>query len=525
MKNMYDYIYKGGLGNQIYGIMRSGKTQASIGRFTFVSMLDRPDHLGSDYTLPIRLVLQHQRVFKFFYAIKNIKRLILGERFNLPFNGKTNIGSYYLDHDDGFEADWTSSELDLSILQNVKIACDPNIVIHLRLGDYLLYSDIYDHIDIDKASDYLIKFVVPLFPGKSVRIVSDTNQAAEKLAQMLLEFGVDAKNISSENVLSDYQNLIKHSVVVSSNSTFSISAGRIVARCSGSHIHLPMFYYKDALLEMVARPLIGPTKHFEVTDGSKPLISVILPVYNGEKFIAAALESILRQTYRNIEVLVGDDGSSDRTKEIVSGYMHTDHRIKMFNWSNSGQARSLNKLIQLSKGDYIARHDADDCSHPERLETQQKYLQSQQLDICGSDFIEFNRDIGASRRVTVPVCNDDIEIKLHIGVPFAHGSVLARSNIFKDNLYSEHGVHAEDLELWRRLFRLRCNFGNVSRPLYAVRHHTNQRSKNERKAIFFETGKITFLKKDIMKLLKSIRSNENRVLDKWQALKVFFNVK
>ena len=525
MRNIYDYIYKGGLGNQIYGMLRSGTTENPNGKFTFVSMLDRPDHLGSNYNLPLILVLQHQRVFKFLYAIKNIRRLILGERFNLPFNGKTNIGSYYLDHDDGFEANWTSSELDLLILQNIKIARDPNIVIHLRLGDYLFYSDIYDHIDTDEAADYLIKYVVPLFPGKPISIVSDTNQAAENLVQKLHNVGVDAKNISSENVLSDYQNLIKHSVVVSSNSTFSISAGRIVARCGGSHIHLPMLYYKDALLEMVARPLVGPTKHIKVTDEAKPLISVILPVYNGEKFIAAALESILRQTYSNIEVLVGDDGSSDRTKEIVSGYMHTDHRIKMSNWSNAGQARSLNKLIQLSKGDYIARHDADDCSHPERLEIQQRFLQDQQLDICGSDFIEFNRDFGASRRVTVPVCNDDIEIKLHIGVPFAHGSVLARSNIFKDNLYTEDGFHAEDLELWRRLFRIRYKFGNVSRPLYAVRHHTNQRSKIERKAILFDTRKIIFLKKDIIKILRSIRSNENRVLDKWQALKVLFNVK
>ncbi|HEY9862115.1 MAG TPA: glycosyltransferase family A protein, partial [Candidatus Obscuribacterales bacterium] len=95
-------------------------------------------------------------------------------------------------------------------------------------------------------------------------------------------------------------------------------------------------------------------------DTDAPLVSVIIPAYNAERFIARTLESVLNQTYQNIEVLVVDDGSSDRTPEIVHHFAEIDARIILFHQSNAGVAAARNLAIQHAKGEFIAPLDADD---------------------------------------------------------------------------------------------------------------------------------------------------------------------
>src|SRR3990167_10971452 len=106
----------------------------------------------------------------------------------------------------------------------------------------------------------------------------------------------------------------------------------------------------------------------------KPKISVIMSVYNGMPFLKEAVASILKQTYRNFEFIIVDDGSRDKSWEYLKSLKDT--RIKLLkNGRNLGLAASLNKALKKAKGDFIARMDADDVSFPQRLETQIKFLE------------------------------------------------------------------------------------------------------------------------------------------------------
>ncbi|MEG4317851.1 MULTISPECIES: glycosyltransferase family A protein [unclassified Microcoleus] len=107
---------------------------------------------------------------------------------------------------------------------------------------------------------------------------------------------------------------------------------------------------------------------------NQPLISVIIPAYNAEEFIAQTIESVLSQTYQNIEILVVDDGSTDTTAEIIKSFAQKDSRIILLQQSNAGVAAARNLAIQKSKGEYIAPIDADDIWYPQNLEKQVKCL-------------------------------------------------------------------------------------------------------------------------------------------------------
>ena len=105
-----------------------------------------------------------------------------------------------------------------------------------------------------------------------------------------------------------------------------------------------------------------------------PEVSVIMSVYNGDRFLAAAVESILTQTYDDFEFLILDDGSRDQSPEILQGYAGQDTRIRLLTQANQGLTVSLNQLIEASRGQFIARMDADDVAHPDRLGRQLEFL-------------------------------------------------------------------------------------------------------------------------------------------------------
>ena len=104
-----------------------------------------------------------------------------------------------------------------------------------------------------------------------------------------------------------------------------------------------------------------------------PLVSVVLPVYNAEEYISEALKSILNQTYDNLEVVVVNDGSTDHSLHVIRSL--ADKRVKIISRENRGLVASLNEGIDAASGDYIARMDADDISHPERISKQIRLLE------------------------------------------------------------------------------------------------------------------------------------------------------
>nr|MCR4717160.1 glycosyltransferase [Lachnospiraceae bacterium] len=117
------------------------------------------------------------------------------------------------------------------------------------------------------------------------------------------------------------------------------------------------------------------------------LVSVIMPVYNGGIYLEQAIKSIIDQTYTNIELIIIDDGSKDDSLELINRFMNADKRISCLSRENKGLVYTLNELISMAKGDYIARMDADDYSRPDRIKEQVDYLNANpQIYLCGTNF-------------------------------------------------------------------------------------------------------------------------------------------
>jgi glycosyltransferase involved in cell wall biosynthesis len=211
----------------------------------------------------------------------------------------------------------------------------------------------------------------------------------------------------------------------------------------------------------------------------QPVISVVMPVYNGQLFLKEAIDSILNQTYQNFELLVYNDGSTDKTEEILLKYEKQDRRVIFFNdKNNKGYGRRLNEGLKKAKGKYIARMDHDDISLPDRFEQQLSFMEENpEVIVCGS----FYEELGTGRVVNLPENDEDIKLKLLAITPFCHPSVMFRAEIFKKyNLcYSTDHMPAEDHALWVDLASYGAYF-NLSIPLFQYRIHESNISGKER---------------------------------------------
>ena len=176
-----------------------------------------------------------------------------------------------------------------------------------------------------------------------------------------------------------------------------------------------------------------------------PMISVIMPVYNGEKYLREAIESILNQTYTDFEFIILNDGSTDRTEEIILSY--DDPRIVYVkNKKNLQIVETLNKGIALARGKYIARMDADDISLPERLEKQIKFMKDNpDVDVCGTWIRTFGRE---DKEWKYPVTHVEIKARLLLNCALAHPSVMMKKIVFDKFKYRKSYEKAEDYDLW-----------------------------------------------------------------------------
>ena len=182
-----------------------------------------------------------------------------------------------------------------------------------------------------------------------------------------------------------------------------------------------------------------------------PLVSVILPAYNAEKYLRYSIESILSQTYKNIEFIIINDGSIDKTKEVIKSF-EDERIIYLENNGNLGLIKSLNKGLRVSKGKYIARMDADDISLPDRLSHQIRFMErNSEVIVCGGQISKIDENgIIFSKKKKFPCLDADIKRELFLSVPIVHPTVVMRSCILKDNkiLYNENYIDAEDYKMW-----------------------------------------------------------------------------
>jgi glycosyltransferase involved in cell wall biosynthesis len=198
--------------------------------------------------------------------------------------------------------------------------------------------------------------------------------------------------------------------------------------------------------------------------------TVLLPVYNGDKFLREAIQSILDQSYTDFEFLIINDGSTDNSAKIIESF--DDTRITFINNPcNQGIVKILNFGLETAKGGLIARMDADDVCNQYRLEKQVKFLQANpQIDVLGCQLNFIDEHSSITGHQTYALNHDAIKIDSLFRCPLPHSGVIFRKNKFIENnlFYDVNYKHTEDYELWQRA--LAClNFANSDEKLLNYR--------------------------------------------------------
>ncbi|MFC1531985.1 glycosyltransferase family 2 protein [Thermodesulfobacteriota bacterium] len=222
-------------------------------------------------------------------------------------------------------------------------------------------------------------------------------------------------------------------------------------------------------------------------EDSPPSISVLMCVCNEEAWVSQAIESILRQTYSDFELLITDDGSSDNTYDISQNY-GSDARVRILRHSRGeGLAASLNEQICRSRGRYIARMDGDDVADPERFTKQISFLDTHpRVGLLGSCCREIDKDGNPVAIWQRPLTNNSLQRALLRYNPFIHSTVLLRHEVFSiAGLYDQSLRYAQDYELWLRVAKY-YELANLPEPLVDLRVDWSKLAQKNKEARRFE---------------------------------------
>ena len=252
-------------------------------------------------------------------------------------------------------------------------------------------------------------------------------------------------------------------------------------------------------------------------------ITVLMPVYNAEKYIAEAIHSVLDQSFKDFELLIINDGSRDSSIDIIRSF--TDQRIVVVNQHNYGVAAALNTGIKLARGEFIARFDADDICYYRRLEEQYGFMKTNPdyvLIGSGADYVDqdgeflfYNGNLGHS--------NEEIRNSIRVNCPFIHSTVFYNTSLVRElGGYETRAHHFEDYFLWIKLIE-RGKVLNFNKPLIAVRLNPESITIDEKlrgkrfialkREILFETKSIT--EKQEQTLLKIIKNQDFSAFKKY----------
>lgn len=232
-----------------------------------------------------------------------------------------------------------------------------------------------------------------------------------------------------------------------------------------------------------------------------PTVSVVTSVYNGEMYLSESIESILQQSYSDFEFIIIDDGSNDRTPEILNSYTTDSRIIILTNPKKLGLSKSFNIGIKNSSGEYIARHDADDISMKNRLTVQKTYLdQHQDVSILASSNIYINQ---LGEIISVANRGADANInhwRLFFSNPIIHSSTMYRkSQILSLGGYDENLTHSEDYDLWCRAAK---KFSIIQLPDILVKFRKHKNSFTHSNRSIASQSSISISQKHISNYLK-----------------------
>jgi glycosyltransferase involved in cell wall biosynthesis len=227
-----------------------------------------------------------------------------------------------------------------------------------------------------------------------------------------------------------------------------------------------------------------------------PKVTVLMPVYNGEKYLREAIDSILNQTFKDFEFLIINDGSTDSSQTIVESY--DDPRIHLINQKNKGLSETLNIGLDLSNGEYIARMDADDISMNNRLSEQVSFMdKNRDVGICGTFAIIIDKNGHGIGRIVSPQKHEEIKAQLLFNTSLAHPSVIFRKSIFKIHNLQYLNVKSEDYELWVRSANI-TKLANINKFLIKYRYGVGISENINKNKCISSTNEI--IKKNLLSL-------------------------
>lgn len=237
-----------------------------------------------------------------------------------------------------------------------------------------------------------------------------------------------------------------------------------------------------------------------------PRISVLMPVFNGERYLREAVDSILSQTLADFEFIIINDGSTDRSAEILSAY--ADPRLKIIhNHSNIGVSLSLNKGLDSALGEYVARMDSDDISLPERFARQVAFMDSHpEIAVCGT-WVKVIDATGRIVRCRPTPTGEDLELNYWRHNPLIHPSVMIRVSQLGELRYDGHILYAQDFDLWFRI-KSKYNLRNIPEYLLLYRMHKENITK----------AKNAAQRLSVYEIFRRYTGAHNISYDEWLAL-------
>jgi len=222
------------------------------------------------------------------------------------------------------------------------------------------------------------------------------------------------------------------------------------------------------------------------------VVSVLMPVYNAEAYLAEAIESILLQSFTDFEFIIIDDGSTDSSLTIIEKYAKKDKRIKVITRSNQGLIKTLNQGIALTTGRYIARMDSDDVSLPLRFEKQVEYLKKHCECVATGSISQLIDSAGDVIGVMGGLLTHDEIDSAHIkgqGGAIVHPSAMIKKEaILQIGGYLDDYPHAEDLDFWLRLAEV-GELANIPEQLFLYRQHLGSIGYTQRERQFESASK------------------------------------
>ena len=210
-----------------------------------------------------------------------------------------------------------------------------------------------------------------------------------------------------------------------------------------------------------------------------PILSVLMPVFNSEQFVAEAIESIMNQTFKDFEFLILDDASTDKSFEIIKDFEKRDSRIKVYqNEKNLGVVASRNKLLNLAKGKYIVWLDSDDIAIENRFEKQMNFLEEHPgIGMVGANAAIINEFGNKIREWSFETDPQKLKIELFFHSPFLSSSVMIRKSCLPQNCYDSRFPVAEDFDLYSKIAE-QYEIANIREFLVKYRINSKGLSKN-----------------------------------------------